>query len=61
MPKNPVFQQKYKEGFEAGIQEGINRSSLFFKDKFLGLENAPGIGPKTIEKIKEQLGEQYFK
>lgn len=61
MPKNPVLQQKFKEGFEAGVQAGISRSTTFFKDKFIGLENTPGIGPKTIEKIKKQLGEQYFK
>lgn len=64
MTKNPLLQKKFAEGFEQGkeqgVKEGIARSIAFFKQKFEGLENVEGIGPKTFEKIKDQLGEQYF-
>jgi len=43
------------------LKDGIAQAVDFFIDRFNGLENVPGIGEKTLEKIKKQLGEQYFK
>lgn len=54
---NPVLQKKYEQGLKDGIAQAVD----FFIDRFNGLENVPGIGEKTLEKIKKQLGEQYFK
>lgn len=61
MTKNPVLQKKFEEGYKLGVQHGIERSTAFFKARFEGLEEVPGIGEKTLAKIKKQLGEQYFK
>lgn len=61
MAKNPVLQKKFEEGYKLGVQHGIERSTAFFKSKFDGFEEVPGIGEKTLTKIKKQLGEQYFK
>lgn len=60
-PKNPLLQQKFDEGYALGVQHGIQKSVDFFIHKFEGLEEVPGIGEKTMEKIKKQLGEKYFK
>lgn len=64
MVKNPLLQKKYEEGFTAGYakgeENGIRKSTAFFAKKFEGLSNVPGIGEKTFQKIKNQLGEQYF-
>lgn len=59
--ENPVLKKKYKEGYDDGMKEGIARSTSFFAHKFDGLKEVEGIGPKTFERIKEQLGEKYFK
>ena len=65
MSKNPILQKKYKEGYEKGFKKGFeygrNRALHFFAEKFIGLEHVPGIGEKTYEKIKKQLGEKYFR
>lgn len=65
MGKNPILQKKFDEGYTIGFQEGaeFGRSQAinFFVDKFDGLENAPGVGEKTLRKIKNQLGSHYFK
>lgn len=66
--KNPVIEKARKEGYEAGVkvgfqlgeQNGIQKATDFFIHKFEGLENVEGVGPKTFEKIRKQLGEQYF-
>lgn len=55
--KNPLLQEKYDEGFKAGIEH----ATYFFLKKFEGLQNVEGIGKKTMDKIKKQLGEKYFK
>lgn len=59
--KNPVLEKKYNEGFVDGMAAGISKSTQFFVEKFKGLEEVEGIGPKTFDKIKRQLGEKYFK
>lgn len=55
--KNPLLLKKYDEGFKDGIGHATN----FFLSKFEGLKNVDGIGEKTMEKIVNQLGNQYFK
>ncbi|MGM7635662.1 hypothetical protein [Bacillus sp. Hm123] len=58
--KNPAFQKAFEEGFALGREHGINKATNFFKYKFSNLSNTPGIGPKTLEKIKSSLGKEYF-
>lgn len=60
-PKNPLLQQKFDEGYALGVQHGIQKAVDFFIMKFEGLENVEGIGPVTMQKIKKQLGEKYFR
>lgn len=50
----------FSDGYDQGLKEGIARSTAFFMEKFEGLKDVEGIGPKTIQRLKEQLGEQYF-
>ena len=59
--KNPILEQKYNEGYIDGVAAGIAKATAFFAHKFKGLEEVEGIGPKTLDKIKKQLGEKYFK
>lgn len=59
--RNPLLQQKYAEGFEDGKKAGVKQALDFFIDKFEGLEDVPGIGDKTMARIREQLGHKYFK
>ncbi|MRG86982.1 hypothetical protein [Salinibacillus xinjiangensis] len=65
MAKNPILKQKYEEGyldgFANGADYGRSRTVDFFVERFNGLENVPGIGSKTLEKIRKQLGEEYFR
>lgn len=66
--KNPILKQRYEEGYNQGLivgeklgrEFGRKQAILFFKNKFEGLYDVPGIGEKTLNKIKEQLGRQYF-
>ncbi|GGB41522.1 hypothetical protein GCM10011409_18800 [Lentibacillus populi] len=64
MSKNPVLKKKFEEGyrlgFDKGTKHGIEQAVNFFAVKFEGLEKVPGIGKKTMEKIRQQLGEHYF-
>lgn len=59
--RNPVLQKKYDEGFEAGFKAGIQHGTRFFLHRLDGLKNVKGIGTITINKVKKQLGEKYFK
>lgn len=59
--RNPLLKKKFDEGYALGKQHGIQQAVDFFKDKFDGLENVEGIGEVTMNKIKLQLGEKYFK
>lgn len=58
--KNPLLEKKWMEGYERGKQDGISQAVNFFTAKFNGLEDVPGIGKKTMDKIKSQLGDEYF-
>lgn len=58
--KNPLLERKWQEGYDQGVREGIARSVSFFAEKFEGLADIPGIGEKTMKKIKSQLGDGYF-
>ncbi len=58
--KNPLLLKKWDEGYDAGVREGIARSVSFFAEKFKGLEEVPGIGEKTMKRIKTHLGSKYF-
>ncbi len=64
MKKNPILQKKFDEGYAKGFMKGAeygrDQAINFFSDKFEGLENVPGIGDKTLKKIRHQLGDQYF-
>ncbi len=64
MKKNPVLQKKFDEGYEVGFKNGAEygqRAAVdFFANKFEGLEKVPGIGKKTLSKLRKHLGEQYF-
>lgn len=59
-PKNPLLERKFNEGYELGLKHGIDKSTSFFIDKFEGLEDRSGIGPKTMKIIRDQLGHEYF-
>ncbi|HLR69455.1 MAG TPA: hypothetical protein VK105_20400 [Virgibacillus sp.] len=58
--RNPVLEKKFNEGYAKGLEHGIQKGVLFFKHKFDGLKEVEGIGEKTLEKIKSQLGYEYF-
>lgn len=58
--KNPLLQKKWLEGYEQGKIDGVAQAVSFFAAKFEGLENVPGIGEKTMQKIVNQLGHKYF-
>lgn len=51
MVKNPLLEQKYREGFRIGMQEAKAVSAAHFTVKLHRLAKIPGIGPKTFEKI----------
>ena len=58
--RNPLLAKKYDEGFEDGVRSGVSLSVKFFKDKLNELENTKGIGAKTMQAIKDNLGHEYF-
>lgn len=57
---NPILEKKYNEGYAHGKIAGINQATQFFAEKFKNLSKRKGIGEKTMEKIKEELGKEYF-
>lgn len=69
MAKNPVLKQKYKEGYQKGFERGSKlgfeqgkySACMYFAERFDGLENVSGIGPKTMEIIVNHFGAEYFK
>jgi predicted transposase YdaD len=70
--KNPVLEKARKEGFEAGFRvgfaegeksgenKGIKKTVLFVANRFANLHKVHGIGPKTLEKIRQHFGPEYF-
>ena len=58
--RNPLLQKKFDEGYALGMEHGIQKSVDFFTEKFKGLHEVEGIGEKTMKKIIDQLGHQYF-
>lgn len=58
--RNPLLAQKWDEGYQQGKKDGVEQAVQFFRSKFEGLEDVPGIGDKTLEKVKIQLGRKYF-
>jgi hypothetical protein len=65
MTKNPLlekkFQEGYNQGFKLGKDVGIATAVDFIATKLEALHQMPGVGTKTIEKLKKALGEEYFK
>lgn len=65
MAKNPILEKKFNDGFARGVKVGFEQGKysacVYFADKFDGLENIPGIGPKIMEKIVKHFGAEYFK
>ena len=57
---NPVLQKKWNEGYMQGKKDGIAQAVNFFAEKLEGLQDVPGIGEKTMRKIVDKLGHQYF-
>lgn len=66
--RNPVIQKAYEQGRTEGFAlgedmgelKGIAKTTSFFRVKFLELEKTPGIGPKTLDRIRKAIGEKYF-
>jgi len=61
LSKNPVLQKKFDEGYEKGFMDGSKLKENLITDslnEFIDqLMFVPGIGLKTIEKIKKHLKE----
>ena len=66
--KNPVLQKAYdqgkSEGYSLGLShgqaKGVATATDYIANRFAGLEEVPGIGPKVMSKIKKHFGEEYF-
>jgi hypothetical protein len=66
---NQVLQKAYdqgkSEGYALGLKQseakGVVKATDYIAEKFAGLEEVPGIGPKVMSKIKKHFGEEYFK
>jgi 5'-3' exonuclease len=43
-----------------GEEIGINKATNFFKKRFDGIYDVPGIGEKTVEKLVKHFGKEYF-
>jgi hypothetical protein len=58
---NPVIQMAEQRGFEKGLAAGRDQAINFFVDWFSKLEEVPGIGPKTSERIRNEFLRKYGK
>jgi len=58
--KNPKLQEKYNEGFMMGYERARLDTLEFFRMRFDKLQEQKGIGEKTLEKIVNTLGNEYF-
>lgn len=59
--KNPLLQKKFEEGYELGLEHGVQKATAFFIERFESLKDVKGIGDKTLEKVKKQLFKGYLK
>jgi len=57
--RNPVLQKKYDEGYqdgvEAGARSGVQRTVKHIRDILIDLQDVPGIGVKTYEKVTDHI------
>lgn len=68
MAINPVLKKKYEEGYQKGFERGTKlgfeqgkySACMYFAERFDGLDKVPGIGPKSMKKIVEHFGSEYF-
>lgn len=68
MARNPILKQKYDEGYQKGFERGSKlgfeqgkySACMYLADRFDGLNQVPGIGPKIMEKIVNHFGSEYF-
>jgi predicted nucleic acid-binding OB-fold protein len=62
--KNPVLEkvrkEAYDEGFRNGFKHGRDSAVRFFAERFERLEKTKGIGPKTMQRIINEIGREYF-
>ena len=58
---NPVLQKKYNEGFMNGYERARLDTLDFFRMRFDKLQETKGIGEKTLEKIVDVIGPEYFR
>jgi len=59
--RNPLLQKKYDEGYKQGVIDGSKNTIDYFSKKLEQLEKQKGIGPKTMQRIIDALGADYFK
>lgn len=68
MSRNPAIKKAYedglKNGYELGLKhgenKGIRKTVNYIAEKFAELPDIPGLGSKTLEKIRKQFGEEFF-
>lgn len=56
---NPVIDQAEQRGFEKGLAAGRDQTINFIVDWFSKLEEVPGIGTKTAQKVRDKFLEKY--
>lgn len=53
--RNPVLQKAWMEGYNAGLKAGHKEACYVFAHKFEQLQEAKGIGPKTMKRVVEAM------
>ncbi|MCU9594620.1 hypothetical protein OEV82_09140 [Caldibacillus thermolactis] len=59
-PSVKQLEAAYQLGLAKGEEIGINKATNFFKKRFDGIYDVPGIGEKTVEKLVKHFGKEYF-
>jgi len=59
--RNPLLQKKYAEGYKQGVIDGSKNTIDYFSKRLEKLEKQKGVGPKTMQRIIDALGADYFK
>lgn len=59
--RNPIIDQAEQRGFEKGVAAGRDQTINFIVEWFSKLEDVPGIGPKTAERIRNEFLRKYGK